>query len=136
MRTAIDTNVISAVWSGEPAAKGIAAALNESQGIGGLVICPAVYAELRAYPGATREFVDDFLADTNIVVEWVLDEAVWQLAADRFGKYAERRRIHAGQPKRLLADFVVGAHAVLRADRLMTLDCGRYEREFAELSIL
>jgi len=135
VRTAIDTNVISALWSGEPAAQGIATALNESQGIGGLVVCPAVYVELRAYPGVTREFVDSFLMDTNVVVDWVLDDTVWQLVAERFGKYAERRRAHDNHPKRLLADFVVGAHASLCADRLMTLDRGRYEREFAELTI-
>lgn len=136
MRTAIDTNVISCLWSGEATAQSIAIALHESQGLGGLAICPPVYAELRAYPGATREFVDGFLADTNVVVDWALDDAVWQLVADRFSRYAERRRAHAGHVKRLLADFVIGAHALLRADRLMTLDHGRYERDFGDLKIV
>jgi predicted nucleic acid-binding protein len=136
VRTAIDTNILSSLWSGEPTAQGISIALNEAQGLGGLVISPAVYAELRAYPRVTKEFVDEFLANTNIVVDWVLDDAVWQLVADRFGAYAEQRRAEAGAPKRLLADFIVGAHALLHADRLMTLDHGRYAREFAELKVV
>ena len=136
MRTAIDTNIISALWSGEPTAHGIAATLTEAQSLGGLVICPAVYAELRAYPGATAEFVNGFLSDTNIIVDWTLDAALWQLTANRFSTYAERRRTHSSQPKRLLADFLVGAHALLQADRLMTLDRGRYEKDFVELVLV
>jgi hypothetical protein len=136
VRTAIDTNILSALWSGEPSAQGIAASLTEAQSLGGLAICPAVYAELWAYPGATAKFVDGFLSDTQIVVDWLLDDALWRLVADRFSTYAKRRRAHSSQPKRLLADFLVGAHAVLQADRLMTLDRGRYAQEFAELAIL
>jgi hypothetical protein len=36
-------------------------------------------------------------------------------------------------PESLLADFVVGAHALLLADRLMPLDAARYSRDFPEL---
>ena len=137
MRTALDTNVLSSIWSGEPSEQAIRTAIREAAAVGGLVLCPAVYGELRAYPGATREFLDNFLAKTRIAVDWELDGAVWQLAAERFSLYADRRRQSGGgTPKRLLADFIVGAHALLRADRLMTLDRGHYEREFAELAII
>jgi predicted nucleic acid-binding protein len=50
MRTAIDTNVISALWSGEPASQGIAALLGRARNEGGLVVCARVYVELLAYP--------------------------------------------------------------------------------------
>jgi len=33
----------------------------------------------------------------------------------------------------LLADFIVGAHALTRSDRLLTLDPSRYSRDFPEL---
>jgi predicted nucleic acid-binding protein len=48
MRTAIDTNVISALWSGEPASQGMAALLGGAKNRGGLVICAPVYVELHS----------------------------------------------------------------------------------------
>ena len=95
-----------------------------------------LYAELRAIPGVTASFVDKLLDDTDILAEWDLDKAVWQLAAERYVRYAHRRRTQKmGESKRLIADFVVGAHAMLRADVLFTLDPGPYRRDFAELSL-
>ena len=136
VRTAIDTNILSALWSGELTAKSVKLSLDQAAERGGLVICPVVYAELRAFPGVTASFVDKFLDDTDILAEWDLDKAVWQLAAERYVRYAHRRRTQKmGESKRLIADFVVGAHAMLRADVLFTLDPGPYRRDFAELSL-
>ena len=53
MRTAIDTNVISALRSGEPASQGMAASLGRAKNQGGLVICAPVYVELLAYPSSS-----------------------------------------------------------------------------------
>jgi len=36
----------------------------------------------------------------------------------------------------MLVDFVVAAHALLRADRLMTLDASRYRQDFPKLHII
>ena len=136
MRTAIDTNAISALWSGEPLASAISNLLDEAASAGGLVICGAVYAELRAHPRASREFVDKFLASTSITIDYSMDAATWEQAASRFARYVVRRRAsHSRTPhaKRLLADFIIGAHALTRADRLLTLDTSRYARDFADL---
>jgi hypothetical protein len=104
---------------------------------GGLVICAPVYCELLAYPSATRQFVQEFLGETGILVDFLLDEEVWQRAADSFVTYAKRRRrSRGGSPKRMLVDFVVAAHALLRADRLMTLDASRYRQDFPKLHII
>ena len=65
MRTAIDTNIISALWTGEPSAGKIVAILARASRAGGLTIAAPAYAELLAYPGATPEFVDGFLDSTN-----------------------------------------------------------------------
>lgn len=57
-------------------------------------------------------------------------------AGDRV-EYANRRRQAAGEgPKRPLTDFVIGAHALLHADRLMTLDPIRYCQDFPELLLM
>ena len=135
MRTAIDTNVISAIWSGERSARTLIADLGAAAERGGLVICPVVYAELLAYPGATGAFVDRFLSDTRLAIDWVIGREIWEKAAERFSAYAERRRRNGSESKRLIADFLIGAHALLQADQLMTMDRARYRADFGELTI-
>ena len=136
MRTALDTNVLSALWSSEPVASRVAAQLAQAHGEGGLVVCAPVYAELLAHPSATDRFVDEFLAETGIAVDFELGEGVSRLAAKSFAQYARRRRRSQGDsPKRLLVDFIVAAHASLRADRLLTLDADRYHRDFPRLRL-
>ncbi len=101
------------------------------------MICAPVYCELLAHPSATQRFVREFLAETGIFVDFLLDEQVWQRAANAFVAYAQRRRrSRGGSPKRMLVDFVIAAHALLRADRLMTLDASRYRRDLPKLHII
>jgi len=134
MRTAIDTNVISALWSGEPASQGMAALLGRAKSEGGLVICAPVYVELLAHPKATRTFLEQFLAATHVVTDFLLDEAVWQEAGAAYAQ--RRRRSKDGPSKRLLVDFIVGAHAISKADRLLTLDAARYRAAFPKLVMI
>jgi predicted nucleic acid-binding protein len=137
MRTAIDTNVISALWSREAVAARMAEALGRAQNEGGLVICAPVYAEFLAHPKAAAAFVDDFLSRTHVVTDFLLDEDVWRKAGSAFAEYARRRRrSREGAPRRLLVDFLVGAHALLRADRLLTLDASRYHHAFPKLATI
>jgi predicted nucleic acid-binding protein len=108
--------------------------LGRARAEGGLAISPPVYAELQAHPRASLSFVEHFLTQTSIVVDFVLEEAVWREAANAFGAYAQRRRASGdGSPKRLLADFIIGSHAMLRCDRLLTLDSTRYTTSFPRL---
>jgi predicted nucleic acid-binding protein len=137
MRTAIDTNVLSALWSKEPSASDIAKSLGNAKAEGGLVVSGPVYAELLAYPKATESFVNDFLADTGIAVDFEFQQPVWVEAGRRFARYAKQRRRSARQgPKRLLGDFIIGSHAMVHADRFMTLDPKRYTRHFPELRLV
>jgi predicted nucleic acid-binding protein len=137
MRTAIDTNVLSALWSKERSASDIARNLGDAKTEGGLVVSGPVYAELLADPKATESFVNDFLADTGIAVDFAFQESVWVEAGRRFARYAKRRQRSAGQgAMRLLADFIIGSHAMVHADRFMTLDPKRYARDFPELKLV
>ena len=136
MRTAIDSNVIVAPWSIEPTASRMAVLLRGARAAGPLTIAAPVWAELHAAPGATPELVTRFLDDTGIEGDFDLDERVWRRASEAFAAYAVRRRASAGgEPKRLLVDFLVGAHACERADRLLTLDPQRYRQAFDDLRI-
>jgi|SRR5690242_11557694 len=136
MRTAVDTNVLSALWSREPLASDMARKLGEARKEGGLVVGAPVYAELLAHPDATEGFVNQFLSDTGVAVDFDLQPRVWLEAARRFARYAKRRRkATAISPRRLLADFIIGAHALAQADCLMTLDPRRYRQDFPELRL-
>jgi predicted nucleic acid-binding protein len=137
VRTAIDSNVFSAIWSSEATAPKVISKLGEARQEGALLISPFVFAELHAYPGATEAFIRGFLAATDVVVDTRLDERVWSETGRRFARYAARRRQTSGTaPKRLLADFLIGAHALVQADRLMTLDPRRYSQDFPEVPLL
>jgi len=135
--TAIDTNVISAIWSLEAPATRVVAQLGEAKMEGALVISPFVLAELLAYPGATETYVRGFLETTGVDIDLRLDEAIWTETGLRFAGYAARRRKSAGKgPRRLLADFLIGAHALVQADRLLTLDPKVYRQDFPELTLM
>lgn len=137
MRTALDTNVLSAILDGEPQAKALAGKLGEARRGGSIVICGAVFAEAMAHARATESSLRRFLGEVGVDIDFELGEAVWVEAGNRNAAYAARRRASSGGvARRLLADFIIGAHALVEADRLMTLDRGRYERDFPELKLV
>jgi predicted nucleic acid-binding protein len=74
---------------------------------------------------------------SGITVEFSLGEDVWRKAGEGFAAYARRRRTSQGvSPKRVLPDFLIAAHALLRADRLFTLDATRYQADFPDLDLV
>jgi predicted nucleic acid-binding protein len=111
--------------------------LERALSAGRLVAPPPVVAELMAGPGRTEEFVDDFLRDTGIVVDWDLEERIWRAAGRAFQSYAHRRRRDGGgYPRRILADFVIGAYAHENGYHLLTLDQSVYRAAFPKLKLL
>lgn len=137
MTTAIDTNVIIALWDRDPTLSLAAqTALERAFRRGNLVIAAPVYSELLAAPNRNENFVDDFLDESSIAVDWELDERVWRSAGRAFQAYAERRRKQRStEPRRILADFLIGAHAHTRGYRLLTLDERIYQMAFPKLAI-
>jgi hypothetical protein len=80
--------------------------------------------------------VSSFFDETGIGVDWELPEQVWRLAGRAFQAYAERRRKQRDQgARRILADFVIGAHAAVNGCRLLTLDDRQYRSSFPTLAI-
>jgi predicted nucleic acid-binding protein len=137
MTTAIDTNVIIALWD-KDATLNLAAqnALDTAFHRGTLVVAAPVFAELIAAPGRSEKFVGSFLEETGIGVDWELTEKIWRLAGRAFQAYAERRRKqHEQSRRRILADFIIGAHALANGFRLLTLDDGIYRAAFPTLAV-
>ena len=69
--------------------------------------------------------------DLNLPVE------IWERAGQAYGGYARRwQGSGGGLPRRLLADFVVGAHAEKTCMTLVTLDPQHYRLGFPSLNIV
>jgi len=138
MTIAIDTNIISAFWNEDDALNRAAqGALEAASGRGMLVISGVVYAELLAAPGRTEAFLDRFCGETGIKVDWELPEKVWREAGRAFQGYAARRRSQRGrEPRRILADFLIGAHALVQGYSLLTLDERMYRTAYPRLKIV
>lgn len=137
MRIAVDTNVFSTMLSGGPeSAPQARVALESARSEGALVVSPAVYAELVA--GRTSDAVDDFFSDKGIEVDWEMDREVWRTAGSRYGAYARDHRRRKGDfaPRRILADFLIGAHALHLARALLTADTRIYGTYFPELRVV
>jgi predicted nucleic acid-binding protein len=135
---ALDTNVLSALWNDNDALNRVAA--EALQGTHKTeektVICGVVYAELIGAPGRTEAFVDRFCEEAGIAVEWELEERIWRRAGVAFQGYATRRKKQSGaEPRRLLADFLIGAHALENGYKLLTLDGGMYRKAFPGLRL-
>lgn len=137
MTTAIDTNVIIALWDDDAALSSAAeTALEAAFHRGRLVVAAPVYAELIAAPDRTEAFVDLFLEQNGIAIDWNLNEPIWRLAGRAFQAYAERRRKQRDHgTRRVLADFVIGAHAHLGGCRLLSLDERLYRAAFPGLKV-
>jgi hypothetical protein len=78
-----------------------------------------------------KEECDRFLHANEIRVEALNSEAHF-LASRVWRAY----RKQGGQRTRILADFLIGAHAGVRASRLLSRDRGFYRKLFPELSLI
>jgi hypothetical protein len=154
MITAIDTNVLLDVLiPGAPHGDESERALAEAVRAGAIVISEPAYAELAAH-FADRADLDGFLTDTGIRLEPSGAEALHR-AGRAWSEYLRRRPAtlacpHCGAPQEVrcdrcgasiqprqhvVADFVIGAHAVIHGDRLLTRDRGYYGAYFPELKL-
>jgi predicted nucleic acid-binding protein len=129
--TAIDTNVLLDVLvPGERYCESSIEAIESSAMSGSLVICDLVYAELCVHFHTQRE-CDAFLEASRIRVESLTRETHF-LASRAWRAY----RKQGGKRTRLLADFLIGAHAQTQATRLLSRDRGFYASLFPALKLV
>lgn len=130
-------------------------ALETAHAEGSLILSEIVYAELAAQFEPADE-VGTFLADTGIRLVPTSPEAL-RRAGEVWNVYSARRQKglacpacgHQEQPtvcgacgrsiqvrQHILSDFLIGAHASLLADRLLTRDRGFYATYFKGLKLI
>lgn len=137
MTACIDTNVLSALLGAEPTAPAISGTLNTLRRAGPLVIHGSVYAELLAAPGNSQRHLETFLTRGQLQVDWNTSEAIWQASGRAYSAYARRRaRSGGGPPRRILADFLIGAHALSLGANLVTLDDTHYRQAYPGLPLV
>ena len=131
MITAVDTNILLDVFGADPSF-GIRSktAIRTSLSEGRLVACEVVWAEVAGIFPSPDEAT---WAMGQLGVEFgglSLDSAL--MAGTVWKSYREK----GGKRNRMVADFLIGAHALVDANRLLTRDRGYYRTYFKALHIL
>lgn len=154
MITAIDTNILLDILIPDEEfmsySKGL---LDRYAERGQLIICEIVYAELASqFP--SENALKDFLSDTGIKLVYSNDRSLY-LAAVKWKAYSKNRgneihcircgesvsircpQCHNTIPTRqhIISDFIIGAHAIIQADLLISRDRGFYKTYFKDLKI-
>jgi predicted nucleic acid-binding protein len=156
MITAVDTNIILDILiPDEPFSGSSKKLLDRHLSKGKLILSEVVFAELSSqFP--TEQELKTFLTETGMRLVYSNEKSLY-VAGARWAVYAKKSskdrfscakcgkvfevtcpRCTAALTKRLhvLADFLIGAHALANADCLLSRDRGLYKSYFSDLKVV
>ena len=126
---AVDAPVLIELLTDGARADAVEAGLRQSLGSGRVVVCDAALAQLCA---SLRNGADALAALEEMGIHY---SAVESKSALRAGEMQRRQRQRGGEP-RPIADFLVGAHALLQCDALITFDAEFHRDYFKGLKLI
>ena len=128
MITSVDTNVLLDVFLTEsPHHSKSRERLRSAYDRGAILVCDIVYGELVPAFG-DKSSLDGALREINAMNSPIDTDIAFEAGV----RWMQYRR--AGDPReRIIADFLIGAHAVATSDTFLTRDRGFYATYFPEL---
>ena len=133
---AVDTSVLVDLLGGDARADAAEACLRLALGQGPVVACAVVVSELTAGLGHGAE-VMDALEEMGLAYS-AIDQRSAVRAGEMQRKYRQRLSSAADSddPFRSIPDFLVGAHAMLQCQGLITRDSGFFRDYFKGLKVI
>jgi predicted nucleic acid-binding protein len=126
---AVDAHVLAELLTNGPQADAVEACLRQCLGNGRVVVSDAALAELSA---SLRNGAEALGALEEMGIHFSAVEAKSALRAGEM----QRRMRQRGGSARPVADFLVGAHALLQCDALITHDTQFYRDYFKGLKLI
>jgi predicted nucleic acid-binding protein len=128
---AIDSSVIIDLLANDAAtAEGAEASLRHCLSVGPVVVCGVALAEITT---ALRNGSEALGVLEEMGIGYA---AIESKAAVRAGEMQRRYRQRGGQRERTVPDFLVGAHALLQCNALITRDGGFFRDYFKGLKVI